>query len=158
MTDTVRPIPEGYEGTSPYIAVAGAAEALDFYKRAFGAVETFRHEQPDGRVGHAEITIGRAVIMLADEHPEIGFYSPKHYGGSPVHLHIYVEDVDALVERAAAEGALVKRPPADQPYGDRNAGLEDPFGHSWFFSTHVEDVAPEELERRFKEKAAQSGE
>jgi PhnB protein len=144
----VKPIPDGYEGAIPYLSCRGAARALDFYKQAFGATELSRVAQPDGRVGHAEIKIGRAVIMLADEFPEMNFVGPQALGGSPVGIHVYVEDVDALVRRAVAAGAKLTRPVADQFYGDRSATLEDPFGHRWFFATHIEDVAPEELRRR----------
>ena len=150
MTSSVRPIPDGYDGVQTYLCVKGAAEAIEFYKAAFGAEEIMRMTQEDGRVGHAEIRIGKAVFMLADEFPEMGFRSPLTLGGTSVHIHLYVEDVDAVAERAAAAGATVERPPATQFYGDRNAGLKDPYGHSWYFATHVEDVPPDELERRAK--------
>jgi PhnB protein len=154
MADGVRAIPEGFEGATPYLCVRGAADALEFYEKAFGATEVMRMDQPDGRVGHAEIRIGTALVMLADEFPEMGFKSPQTLGGSPVLIHVYVEDVDAFVERAVAAGATLKRPVETQFYGDRSGGVEDPFGHSWYFATHVEDVAPEEMQRRHEEYAA----
>src|SRR5580693_1226553 len=110
MANTVKAIPQGSEGATPYLSIKGAAEAIEFYKKAFGATEIMRMAGPDGRIGHAEIRIGKAKLMLADEHPEIGFLSPKTLGGSPVTIHIYVEDVDALAARAEAAGAKVKRP------------------------------------------------
>ena len=145
------PIPADYRGATPYICVHDGKHALEFYQRAFGARETMRMAQPDGRIGHAEFRIGDAVIMLADEFPEMGFRSPKTLGGSPVNLLLYVADVDAFVKQAEAAGATVKRPPADQFYGDRMATLKDPYGHVWSIATHVEDVSAEEMERRMKE-------
>jgi PhnB protein len=121
---------------------------MEFYQRAFGAVEVMRMPMPGGKLAHAEVKIGNAAIMLADEYPEMNFRSPKSIGGTPVNILIYVKDVDALVKQAEAAGAKVLRPPADQFYGDRMATLEDPFGHSWSFATHIEDVAPEEMQRR----------
>jgi PhnB protein len=143
-----KPIPEGYEGATPYLSIRGAAKAIDFYKQAFGAIELMRMDQPDGRVAHAEIAIGKARIMIADEFPEIGFRSPETIGGSPVIIHLYVEDVDSVVERAKQAGATVTRPPNDEFYGDRLAQLTDPFGHVWSFATHIEDVSPDEMQRR----------
>ena len=154
MPNTVKPIPEGFEGVTPYLAIKGAADAIEFYKRAFGAVESMRLAGPDGRVGHAEIKIGKANIMLADEHPEIGFLSPRTLGGSPVTIHIYVEDVDRLAAQAEAAGAKVRRAVADQFYGDRGGAFEDPFGHVWYFATHKEDVSSEEIARRAAGKPA----
>jgi PhnB protein len=148
MANTVQPIPEGFEGATPYLSIQGAAEAIEFYKKAFGATETMRMAGPDGRIGHAEIKIGKAKIMLADEHPEIGFVSPRTLGGSPVTIHIYVADVDALAGQAVSAGAKVLRAVADQFYGDRSGGFEDPFGHVWHFATHIEDVSPEEMRKR----------
>jgi PhnB protein len=148
MTTTVRPIPEGYEQATPYLSINGAARAIEFYQQAFGATEVLRLAMPDGRIGHAEIRIGRAPLMLADEFPEMGFRAPRTLGGSPVLIHLYVEDVDALAARAVAAGATVKRPVQDQFYGDRSVTLEDPFGHVWSFATHKEDVSPEELRTR----------
>lgn len=149
----VKAIPDGYDAAIPYLSSRNAAAAIEFYTRAFGARELMRHAMPDGRIGHAEVQIGNAKIMLADEFPEMGFVSPQQLGGTPVGLHVYVEDVDALVRRAADAGARVLREPADQFYGDRAATLEDPDGHRWFFSTHIEDVSPEEMQRRGEEAA-----
>ena len=145
----VNPIPDGNGEPTPYLALDGAAKAIDFYKKVFDAREVFRHEQ-DGRVGHAELKIGSGRIMLADEFPDIGFRSPKSYGGTPVMLHLYVEDVDEVVRRATAAGASIVRPVSDQFYGDRSGQFADPWGHVWNVSTHVEDVSPEELDRRAK--------
>lgn len=147
----VNPIPPGYEGATPYICVKGAAEAIEFYKKAFGAVELFRIGGPDS-IGHAEIRIGGATIMLADEYPDMGFLSPKTIGGTPVLIYIYVPDVDAFAKQAEAAGAKVLRPLQDQFYGDRSVSLEDPWGHRWGFATHIEDVSNEEVQRRAKEK------
>jgi len=143
-----KPIPDGYHAITPYLIVSGAANALDFYGRAFGALERERMQDPTGKVRHAEITIGEAWVMLADEHPEIGALSPKTVGGSPVTLHLYVEDVDAVVAKAVAAGATLTRPVADQFYGDRVGGITDPFGHRWSIATHKEDLTREELHRR----------
>src|SRR5712692_3833711 len=148
MSKSVRPVPEGHPTVSPYLIVNDGAAALDFYKKAFGATELMRHTDPNGKVGHAEITIGDSVIMLADEFPDFGARSPRAIGGSPVGIHLYVEGVDAVASQAIAAGAKVVRPVADQFYGDRNGTLEDPFGHIWHISTHVEDVPPEKLSRR----------
>lgn len=144
----VKPIPDGYHSVTPYLVVKDAARALDFYVRAFGAVELMRMPQEDGRIGHAEIRIGDSRVMLADEFPEIGARSPESIGGSPVTIMLYVDDVDATVARAVSAGAKLTRPVADQFYGDRSGAVTDPFGHVWFVATHVEDVAPEEMERR----------
>lgn len=136
----------------PYLIVKGAAKAIEFYTAAFGAKETFRMED-GGRIGHAEITIGSSKIMLADEHPEMGYLGPQ--GRSPVTLVINTGDCDAMFASAVAQGAKVEREPKTQFYGDRNAGVIDPFGHTWYLSTHVEDVSEEEMQRRM---AAQSTE
>lgn len=143
-----KPIPDGYHAVTPYLHIAGAAAAIEFYKKAFGAEEIMRMTGDDGRIGHAELQIGDSRIMLADEHPEIQAYSPKHFGGSPITLMLYCESVDSTVAKAVAEGAKITRPIADQFYGDRNGGVEDPFGYQWFIATHVEDVSNEEIERR----------
>jgi PhnB protein len=144
----VKAIPDGYHSATPYLIVDGAARAIDFYKRAFEAKELMRIPAPGDRVGHAEIMIGDSVIMLADEHPEIQARGPRHYGGSPVSILLYVADVDALFKQAVAAGGTEVRPVADQFYGDRSGTLKDPFGHSWHLSTHKEDVSPDELNRR----------
>jgi PhnB protein len=143
----VKPVPEGYHTVTPYLIVNAGAKALDFYARAFGAIERLRIDA-GGKIGHAEITIGDSCVMLADEHPEIGALGPTTVGGSPVSLHLYVEDVDAVVARAVAAGATLVRPVADQFYGDRVGGVADPFGHRWFIATHKEDLSAEELHRR----------
>jgi len=148
MANTVKAIPEGFEGATPYLSIKGAAAAIEFYKKAFGATETMRMAGPDGRIGHAEIKIGKANIMLADEHPEIGFLSPSTLGGSPVAIHIYVENIDALAAQAEAAGAKVLRAVSDQFYGDRTGQFQDPFGHVWHFATHIEDVSPDEMQKR----------
>jgi PhnB protein len=150
----VKPIPEGYHSVTPYLCCRNAGAAIDFYKKAFGATELMRMPAPGDKVGHAEIQIGDARVMLADEFAEMGFLSPQSIGGSPVMMHIYVEDVDATVPKAVAAGAKVKRPVADQFYGDRGGEIEDPFGHRWYVSTHKEDVSPEEMQKRM---AAMSG-
>jgi PhnB protein len=148
-------IPDGYHTATPYLIVSGAAEAIDFYKHAFGATEMFRMAGPDGRVGHAELKIGDSIIMLADEMREMGYRSPRALGGSSVSLLLYVEDVDTQFKRAVKAGATAQRPVANQFYGDRSGTLEDPFGHVWTISTHVEDVPPEEMAKRAKAYAAQ---
>jgi PhnB protein len=140
--------PDGYHTATPYLVVDGAAKAIEFYKQVFGAVELMRHDGPGGKVGHAEIRIGDSILMLADEFPEMGFRGPKSLGGSAVGLMLYVADADAMFQRAVAAGAEVKKPLADQFYGDRSGTVTDPFGHVWTISTHTEDVPPEEIERR----------
>jgi PhnB protein len=144
----VKPVPEGYHTATPYLIVDDATRALEFYGRAFGAKELMRFPDPSGKIGHAEIELGDSVIMLADEFPDMGFRSAKALGGTPVSLLLYVEDVDARFARALAAGATQLRPVEDQFYGDRTGTLVDPFGHVWTFATHVEDVSPEELQRR----------
>jgi len=148
MTNQVKAIPEGYEGATPYLSIKGAADAIEFYKKAFGATETLRLADPAGKIGHAELKIGKANIMLADEYPEMGFVGPKTLGGSPVTIHLYVEDVDALARQVEAAGAKVLRPVADQFYGDRVGQFEDPFGHRWSLSTRKEDMSAEEMKKR----------
>jgi PhnB protein len=143
-----KPIPEGYNTVTPYLVLQGAAEALDFYKRAFGAEELVRMPGPGGRVMHAEIKIGDSMVMLADESPERGYRGPHALGGTPVSICLYVEDVDALAAQAVAAGAKAIRPVEDQFYGDRSGTFSDPYGHQWTISTHVEDVSPEEMHRR----------
>ena len=144
-------IPDGYQTATPYLIIEGAAAAIDFYKRVFGATEMMRMIEPSGRVGHAEIRIGDSVIMLADEHPNMGYRSPRSLGGSSVGILLYVEHVDLVFERGVEAGARVQRAVADQFYGDRSGTLEDPFGHVWTVATHIEDVPPEELQRRAEE-------
>ena len=144
----VKPIPDNYPRVTPYLCIKGAAQAIDFYKKAFGATERMRMGAPGGTIGHAEIDIGGALIMLADEYPDIGFLSPQTIGGSPVVIHMYVADVDAFCKRAVDAGATVVKPVADQFYGDRNGTLRDPYGHVWSVATHIEDLTPEEMKKR----------
>ncbi len=148
MTSKVNPIPEGYNSITPYLIIKGASDAIEFYKKAFGATELFRMAQPDGRVGHAEIKVGDSIIMLADEFPEMGHKSPASLGGSPVSLLLYVEDVDAVYAQALGSGATQDRPVENKFYGDRGGSLIDPFGHIWHIATHVEDLSPEEMQKR----------
>jgi PhnB protein len=157
MTSSVRPIPEGYHSVTPYLAVDGAARAIEFYKQAFGATEVMRMAAPGGKIGHAEIRIGDSRIMLADEYPDMDFRSPKAYGGSPVGLHLYVEDVDAVARQAVAAGAREVRPVKDQFYGDRTGSFEDPFGHVWHIATRKEELSPDELKRRAVAAMGQQG-
>jgi PhnB protein len=144
----VKPIPDGYRTVTPHLYVKGGAEALDFYKKAFGAKELSRFAMPDGRLGHAEIQIGDSRIMMADEFPEMNARGPQSLGGTSVSIALYVEDVDSFFQRAVAAGAKVTQPVKNQFYGDRTGGLEDPFGHVWHVATHIEDVSPEEMQRR----------
>jgi PhnB protein len=148
MAVKVKSIPDEYRGATPYLCVRGAATAIDFYKNAFGAREVMRIAMGEGKIGHAELRVGDAPFMLADEFPEMNFHSPQTIGGTPVNVLIYVDDVDALVKRAESAGAKVLRQPADQFYGDRMATLEDPYGHSWSFATHIADVSPDEMRKR----------
>lgn len=147
----VKPIPDNYPRLSPSLAIEGAAKAIDFYARIFGATERMRIESPDGRIGHAELQFGDSLLMLADAFPEMGSPGPKSIGGSPVILSLYVDDVDAVYKAALAAGAKELRPVQDQFYGDRSGQFEDPFGHRWYVATHVEDVPPEEMARRAEE-------
>jgi PhnB protein len=149
--DKVSPIPEGYRTITPYLIIDGAAKAIDFYKKAFGAKVVMRMDSPNGKVGHAELIFGDSKIMLGDECPEMEAFSPKKHNGSPVGIHLYVEDVDATVKRAVEAGAKITREVEDQFYGDRTGSLEDPFGHSWYVATHIEDVSEEETKRRAAE-------
>ena len=146
----VQHIPEGYHSVTPYLVVDGAAEAIDFYTKAFGATELMRMPAPGGKIGHAEIRIGDSQVMLADEHPEQGHRGPKSIGGTPVSLMIYIENVDEVFAAATAAGATVLRPVENQFYGDRSGMITDPFGHTWTIATHVEDVSPEEMQRRME--------
>lgn len=151
MANSVKPVPEGYHTVTPYLIVSGAAKAIDFYKQAFGAQEQFRVDASNGRIGHAEIRIGDSIVMLADEHPEIGARGPLSVGGTPVTLALYLENVDQVFQRAVDAGATVLRPVQDQFYGDRSGSVTDPFGHIWHIATHVEDVPPDEMARRAAE-------
>jgi PhnB protein len=148
MDMAVKPIPDGYHSVTPYLSIQGAAEAIEFYKRALSATELFRLATPSGQIGHAEIRIGDSAIMLADPCETGVFRSPQSLGGSSIGLHVYVEDVDALFAQAVDAGAKVVHPVQDQFYGDRTGTLEDPFGHVWFLATHKEDLAAEEINQR----------
>ena len=144
----VKPIPDGYPRVIPYLSVDGATAAIDFYTSVLGATERMRMPAPGGKIGHAELELGDSVIMLADVFPEMGGQSPQTIGGTPVAVMTYVEDVDAVFAKAIAAGATVERPVENQFYGDRAGQFVDPFGHKWFVATHVEDVPPDEMERR----------
>src|SRR5947199_637611 len=150
----VKSIPEGYHSVTPYLIVRGGADAIEFYKKAFGAVELFRFPSPDGKVGHAEIKIGDSPIMMADEYPEMGYKGPQSICGSPVRLMIYVEAVDSVFKQAGGAGATVKEALQDKFYGDRMGTVVDPFGHVWHLATHKEDVSMEEMRERMKAHTA----
>jgi len=152
----VKPIPEDYPRVMPYLAIDGAGEAIEFYKKIFGAEERLRMPSPDGKVGHAELQIGDSVIMLADSSPDMN-PDPKKFGGTPVTMTIYVEDVDKTHKAALKAGAKETQPVEDKFYGDRASGFEDPWGHRWAVMTHVEDVPPEEMEKRAQEFMSQQG-
>lgn len=146
-----KPIPDEYPRVMPYLHVDGARAAIDFYSSVLGAKERMSMPGPDGKVGHAELSIGDSVIMLADEFPDMGVRGPKSIGGSPVTIHVYVEDVDGTFDRAIKAGATSVRPVEDKFYGDRGGEFEDPFGHRWSIATHVEDLTPEEMQKRMGE-------
>jgi PhnB protein len=151
MASQVRAIPEGYHSVTAYLSVRNAGEAIAYYQKAFGATEVYRFDMPGGKIGHAELQIGDSRIMLADEMPgmpEAVAQSPRALGGTTVGLNIYLPDVDARFQQAISAGGKVKRPVADQFYGDRSGTLEDPFGHVWTLATHIEDVSLEEMKRR----------
>ncbi len=145
---STKPIPDGYHTVTPYLTVKNGAAALDFYERAFGADVFLRMEGPGGKIMHAEFRIEGSPIMMSDECPEMGATSPETLGGVSSSLMIYLENVDARFERAIAAGGIVERPLKDQFYGDRSGTLKDPFGHRWTLATHVEDIAPDEMNRR----------
>jgi PhnB protein len=147
-------IPDNYPRVTPYLIVDGASDAIDFYAKVLGATQRGRMDGPDGRVGHAELEIGDSLVMLADEMPQMGITGPKTIGGTPVTLHVYVEDVDAVFEAAKQAGATPTRELEDRFYGDRSGQFEDPWGHRWDVASHVEDVAPEEMEKRAREVMA----
>jgi PhnB protein len=147
MSD-VKPIPDNYLQVVPYLCVDGANAAIDFYRNVFGATERMRMPEPDGRIGHAELEIGAAVIMLSDEYPDLDVRAPKTIGGTPVTISVYVEDADDVFARAIDAGATARRPVKDQFYGDRSGQFEDPFGHRWNVATHIEDLTPEEMAER----------
>ena len=145
-------IPKDYSSVTPYLVVKGAAQAIEYYKKVFGATEVMRMPAPDGKIGHAELKIGTSRIMLADENPSMGagHTSATTVGGSPVSLYIYLPDVDQVVQRATAEGGKVLKPVEDQFYGDRTGFIQDPYGHLWGVATHIEDVSPKDMEERMK--------
>ena len=143
-----KPIPEGYPRLTPYLIVDGASAAIDFYGSVLGASERMRMPMPNGRIGHAELELGDSLLMLADENPDMDIRGPASLGGTPVSMHLYVEDADAVFARALEAGAKALRPVEDRFYGDRSGQFEDPFGHRWDVSTHVEDVPPEEMSKR----------
>ena len=153
----VKPIPDDYHTMTPYLIVNGAAKAIEFYTKVFGATEKMRMPSPGGKIGHAELTLGDSMIMLADEHPEIGARAPSADGGSAVSLMIYVPDVDATVATATAAGAKIIRPVENQFYGDRMGTIADPFGHRRHVATHVEDVPPDEMAKRAAAAMSKSG-
>ncbi|HSW93226.1 MAG TPA: VOC family protein [Gammaproteobacteria bacterium] len=144
-------IPKGYHSITPYLIVDQAADAITFYKKAFGAKELLRMDHPNGKVGHAELKIGDSKMMLADECPEMNAHAPKTQGGSAVSMHLYVKNVDVIVKAAVKAGAKLTRPVTDMFYGDRSGMLEDPFGHVWCVSTHIEDVTPAKVRKRAAE-------
>ena len=150
-----KPIPEGYEGATPYLIVNDGDGAIDFYKKAFGATELMRFAEPGGKIGHAELKIGQALVMLADEYPDMGIRGPRAYGGTPVKISLFVPDVDAFAKKAVAAGAKLIQPLQDQFYGDRSGTLLDPFGHKWTIATHKEDLSLEEVRKRASAMAAQ---
>jgi PhnB protein len=151
---SVKPIPDGYESAIPYLAVDDGQGAIEFYKRAFGATERSSMPAPDGRIAHAELQIGDALIMLSDPFPQFASRTPKELGGTTVLLFLYADDVDAVVQKAAEAGATVTMEPEDQFWGDRLGQVTDPYGHVWQIATHVEDVTPEEMEARGREAMA----
>ena len=149
----VKPIPEGMHSVTPHLVCAGAAEAIDFYKKAFGATEVARLPGPDGKLMHGAVRIEGSVVMLVDENPQWGAFGPKALKGSPVTIHVYVTDVDAFVARAVKAGAKVIMPIDDMFWGDRYGIIEDPFGHHWSVATHVRDVKPEDLSEAMRKAA-----
>ena len=150
-------LPAGYQEVTPYLSVRDAARAIDFYKKAFGAAEVMRMPGPGGKLGHAEIRIGASRIMLSDEYPEMDFAGPETRGGTTVHLHVYVKDVDRTIARAEAAGGKVIRAVEDRFYGDRTGSIQDPFGHVWHFATHKEDLSKAELRKRAAKAAGEMG-
>jgi PhnB protein len=157
VTRKVNFMPTGYHTVTPYLACGDAAGAIEFYKKAFAATEVIRIPGPGGKIGHAEVKIGDSPVMLTDEYAEMNFLGPRRRGGTTVHIHLYVKDVDALVGRAVAAGAKLLRPVKDQFYGDRTGSLEDPYGHVWHIATHKEDLSMAEMKRRGEKAAKAAG-
>lgn len=146
--NAVRPVPDESQAMSPYLIVKGAQEAIAFYQRAFGAKELFRLAEPSGKIGHAELAIGRSRLILADEYPDFGALSPVTVGGTPVSIHLYVDDVDKMMAQATAAGATLLRAVQDEFFGDRTGLLTDPFGHRWHLASRKERLSPEEMQKR----------
>lgn len=157
MTTAVKPIPEGMHSITPHLICAGAADAVEFYRKAFNAVELVRLQRPDGKLMHASVRIGDATLMLVDEAPECHAVGPKALKGTPVIIHLYVEDADAVMQQAGAAGATITMPAADMFWGDRYGQLEDPFGHRWSVATHKRDVTPEEMNDAMRKFASGEG-
>jgi len=157
MSPSVNPIPDGYPRVTPYLCVDGASKAIDFYAHVFDASERMRMGDPSGKIGHAELSIGDSVIMVSDEYPEMNMVGPKAIGGTPVTISVYVEDVDATFDRAVKAGAKSLRPVENQFYGDRMGQFEDPFGHRWSVGSHIEDVSPDEMDKRAAEAMGGGG-
>jgi uncharacterized glyoxalase superfamily protein PhnB len=155
VANKVKPIPEGFHTITPHLVIRGAGAAIDFYKKAFGAVELARAPGPGGGIMHAELKIGNSFLFLADEFPQFGSFSPQHYKGSPVVINLYVEDTDKVFNQAVAAGAQVRMPPQNMFWGDRYAKLADPFGHEWSLATHIEDVPPDEMKKRMDKAMAE---
>ncbi|KIO50378.1 VOC family protein [Nitrosospira sp. NpAV] len=154
MATKIKPIPEGYHTLTAYLTVRGASDAIEFYKKAFGATELFRLNMPDGKIAHGEFKIGDSMFMISDENPEWGIASPEKLGGSPVALHLYVADADATFSDAIKAGAKETMPLANQFWGDRMGKVVDPFGHQWLIATHIEDVNPSEFQSRMEAHCA----
>lgn len=153
---SVKPIPDGYHAVTPYLVMKNASDAIEWYRKVFHAEAHLRLDGPGNSVAHAEIKVGDSIIMLADECPDMGFYGPDHYEGSPSHLMIYTEDVDKMFDAAVAAGAEALRPVNDQFYGDRSGAIKDPFGHQWTLATHIKDMTQEEVQKAADEMAQQS--
>jgi PhnB protein len=150
MMTKAKPIPDGFHAVTPYLIVKNASQAIEFYKKAFGAQERYRLPMPDGKIGHAELQIRDSIVMVSDENPQFGNQSPQALNGSPVGFALYVDNVDQAFERAVKAGATVKEPIGDKFWGDRVGSVMDPFGHKWSLLTHIEDVSPEEMKRRME--------
>ena len=149
-------IPKGYQSVTPYLIINGAEHAIASYKKAFGAKEVMRMPGPHGTIGHAEIEINGHRLMMADEYPDMNCKGPAAFGGSPVHIHLYVKNADATVNKAVAAGAKLQRPVQDQFYGDRSGSIEDPFGHTWHITTHTKDVSMKEMKKQAAAMATQA--